>query len=77
MAIVNWIKTLKPFRDEYIKLNFNYSKKIARLSKKMTKFFNDGYEYEVFESEYGWFFGRVKDGNRKVLTHDSEFDDIP
>ena len=64
---------LKPFALRYIKAQDKFYKEIQRIEKAMTKHFNDGYEYEIFNTDYGWLIGRIKDGGGEVLGHDCDW----
>ena len=62
-----WVHKLRPYMEEYEKVSELYHQGKDLIGIHMTNDFNDGYEYEIFESEYGVLIGRRKDGKREVL----------
>ena len=62
-----WKRKLRKYIVQYDAAYDTYYSKIGAIERRMNKDFDDGYEYEIFTSEYGVIFGRWKDGKREAL----------
>ena len=62
-----WKHKLRKYIVQFEAANSTYYSKIGKIERQMTKDFNDGYAYEIYQGYCSTLIGRWKDGKREGL----------